>query len=156
VKPAFFYDTWGFIALSDKRDAGHDEAVALDEELEQAGFLAVTSDYVLDETLTFLSSSVGGETAVRFLDAFEDRVLGGDLQVVEIGKALREVASSLFRRLAKQERRFSFTDATSFAVMHELGIVNAFTADQHFHRAGRGVRPLVERRAGSLRRVRLT
>jgi hypothetical protein len=37
----------------------------------------------------------------------------------------------------------------------ELGIVNAFTADQRFHRAGRGVRPLVEQKAGRLRRVRL-
>jgi hypothetical protein len=39
--------------------------------------------------------------------------------------------------------------------MHELGIVNAFTADRHFYRAGRGVRPLVERKAGRLRRLKL-
>jgi predicted nucleic acid-binding protein len=54
-------------------------------------------------------------------------------------------ALNLFRKLAPEEERLSFTDCTSLAVMRELGITLAFTADRHFHRAGKGIRPLLVR-----------
>lgn len=64
---------------------------------------------------------------------------------MEVTAPRRVSALELFRRLAPEEKRLSFTDCTSFAVMRELGIRLAFTADRHFHRAGKGIRPLLER-----------
>ncbi len=145
---AFFYDTWAFAALANRRDPGHAVAVLVDRRLEQLGYAAVTSDYVLDETLTLLCVAAGGPVAIKFLDDLIARVNGGDLLLVEVSIARREHAFRLFRKHCSGERQFSFSDATSFAIMHELGIQAAFTADGHFRRAGKGVRPLIERLRG--------
>jgi predicted nucleic acid-binding protein len=145
---AFFCDTWAFIALANSSDPAHDVAVEVDRKLERDGWVGVTSDYVFDETLTFLNAVAGARAAVGFSDAFLERVAAGELQLLDVGPARRDAAIALFRKLAPEERRLSFTDATSFALMHELAIAHAFTADAHFHRAGRGVRPLVSAKAG--------
>jgi predicted nucleic acid-binding protein len=141
---AFFYDSWAFAALADRKDPGHVAAAELDRRLEQLGYVGVTSDYVLDEVLTLLCRAAGGHVAIKFLDDFSIRVSAGDLQLLEISNSRREQAFEVFRKHCVNERQFSFTDATSFAIMHELGIQHAFTADRHFRRAGRGVRPLIE------------
>jgi predicted nucleic acid-binding protein len=141
---AVFYDSWAFTALADRKDPGHAAAVEVDRGLEQLGYVGVTSDYVLDEVLTLLCSIAGGHVACKFLDDFSTRVSAGDLQLLEVSSSRREHAFRLFRKHCVSERQFSFTDATSFAIMHELGIQDAFTADRHFRRAGRGARPLIE------------
>lgn len=146
---AFFYDTWAFTALLNKSDAAHPVASDLDRELEQLGYAAVTSDYVIDETVTLLQSGAGSRAAVAFLDLIAAREAGRDLLVVEVSTLRRDGAARVFRKLAVEEPRLSFTDASSFAIMIELGIELAFTADRHFHRAGHGIRPLVARRSRS-------
>lgn len=150
---AFFYDTWAFVALADRRDPAHRVAAALDLALERGGYVAVTTDYVLDETLTFLNAAAGPGAALAFLDGFLIRVAAGDVQQIDVTPDRRERALSLFRKLAPGERRLSFTDATSFGVMRELGVQLAFTADAHFHRAGQGIRPMVVSGPGGFRSV---
>jgi predicted nucleic acid-binding protein len=145
---AFFYDTWALVALANRRDPGHAVAAELDAALEERGHAAVTTDYVLDEAVTLLHSLAGAKVSVSFLEIMETRALGRDLLVATITDARRARGGEVFRRIAPEERRLSFTDATSFAVMKELGVELAFTADRHFHRAGSGIRPLVEERRG--------
>lgn len=143
---AFFYDTWAFVALANAGDIGHRAAVELDLALDQRGYVAITTDYVLDETVTLLNSRAGPAVAIEFLEGLLARAESTDLQLLDIDAARRARACTLFKRLALEARQLSFTDVTSFAVMHELGITHAFTADQHFHRAGKGIRPLLEQR----------
>lgn len=147
---AFFYDTWAFVALANQRDRGHEVASALDRELELAGFAAMTTDYVLDETITLLHSAAGARVALAFLDGVRDRIAAAELKLLEIGALRRDRAVEVYRRLAPSEARLSFTDATSFGVMSELGVELAFTADRHFYKAGKGVAPLVELRGKRL------
>ena len=147
---SFFYDTWAFVALANTGDPHHALGAECDEELERGGFAAVTSDYVLDETLTCLHAAAGSKVAIAFADLVFARIDAEDLLLLEITGPRRDRALALFRRLAPVEPRLSFTDCASFALMHELGIELAFTADRHFHRAGRGVRPLLERRGKRL------
>jgi predicted nucleic acid-binding protein len=144
---AVFYDTWAFVALANRGDVGYAVAAELDFELEQQGYVAVTTDYILDETVTHLNSNASPEVAVRFLEDLLSRIEASEVHLLEVNAGRRAKAFALFKRLAPETRQLSFTDATSFAVMHELSITRAFTADRHFHRAGRGVHPLVEKRA---------
>jgi predicted nucleic acid-binding protein len=150
MKRAFLYDTWAFMALADRRDSGHSVAREIDLALESAGFSAVTTDYVIDETLTLIQSMVGAHASLAFMDELAERLVSSELTLVEIRGVRRTAAFEVFRRLAPAEPRLSFTDTTSFAVMAELGIELAFTADRHFHRAGSGILPLVERKGARL------
>jgi len=147
---AFFYDTWAFLALANAADRWHALSVEADRKLEARGYVAVTSDYILDETITSLHVQAGYPVAERFLDIVEARVRGKDLLLVEVSAPRRERALALFRRLGPDSPRLSFTHCTSFAIMRELGIRSAFTADADFHRAGGGVRPLLLGRGRTL------
>jgi uncharacterized protein len=142
----FFYDTWAFVALSNAGDPDHAAAESLDRALESKGYVASTSDYVLDEALTLLHLVAGPRVALGFLKLFESRLAGEDLMLLEVNAERRSRAVDLFRRLAPKVPRISFTDCTSFTLMQELGIGLAFTADAHFRAAGRGIRPLFARR----------
>jgi predicted nucleic acid-binding protein len=146
----FFYDTWAFVALCNSADAHHTAAAGLDLELERRGYVGVTTDYVFDETLTALHQAAGPRVALAFADLFTARVAADDLLLAEVNGVRRGRALALFRRLSREEPRLSFTDCASFAVMHELGLELAFTADRHFHRAGKRVRPLLVAERGRL------
>jgi len=147
---AVFYDTWAFLALADSRDGAHAEAVTADRWLERSGFVAVTSDQVFGETLTAVHAAVGSAAAITLMDTIVAGVEGGTLTLVELNRERRDASVATFRRLAPREPRLSFTDCTSFAVMRELGIRHAFTADAHFRAAGSAIRPLFVRRAGKV------
>ena len=49
-----FVDTWAYIALANRRDAGHQIALEVDQFLADDGWTLATSDWVLDETVTQL------------------------------------------------------------------------------------------------------
>lgn len=153
---AFFYDTWAFAALLNRRDGAHAVAARLDRELEAQGYVATTTDYVVDETVTLLQSGAGSHVALRFLELLLAREAGRDLLLFEVSGARRQRSVDVFRQLAPAEPHLSFTDATSFAVMAEMRIELAFTADRHFQRAGHGIRPLVARRGSGWHVAALT
>lgn len=147
---AWFYDSWGFLALANRRDPDHAPAVEGELWRKGHGVLVATSDYVLDETLTALHAAAGARVALEFLDLFEARVAAEALLLVQVTSMRRERALERFRRLAPSVPRLSLTDSTSFAVMEELGIRWAFTGDRHFRRAGSQIQPLFAPRGRDL------
>src|SRR6266702_4710271 len=147
---ACFYDTWAFLALANARNTGHDVAQAADQALERAGFISVTSDYILDETLTALHVHAGAHVALKFLSVFDAQVLAEEMVLLELTSLRRDRALREFRKLAPRIPRLSFTDCTSFTLMRELDIRVAFTADRHFLRAGPRLRPLLTLVEGEL------
>lgn len=147
---AVFYDTWAFLALADGRDAGHAVVVTADRWLQRAGFVVVTSDHVFGETLTAVHAAVGSAAAIALADTILAGVEAGAITLVDVNRERRDAAVATFRRLAPRVPRLSFADCTSFAVMRELGIRHALTADAHFRAAGPAIRPLFVRRDGKL------
>ncbi len=91
----------------------------------------IVSDYVLDETATLLMNTKGGEVAASFLDEVLNsksvRLIWVDPQLFH--RAVRAFKSS-------GSRGWSFTDCTSFELMTELNIKQAFAFDRHFSEAG--------------------
>lgn len=142
---AYFVDTWAFVALANRRDAGHAIALEVDDFLQAEAWTAVTSDWVMDETVTQLHAHAGAQVATRFLDDLHARLEARELMLLNVSPPRFEAALLEFRRLAPKVPRLSLTDCTTFALMKELGVRWAFTADKHFYAPGPHVGPLVTR-----------
>lgn len=147
---AYFIDTWAFIALANRRDEGHPVALEVDQFLEEQGWTAVTSEWVLDETVTQLHLLAGGAVVLRFLDDLDAQLKARRLMLLNVSPPRFDAAVRQFRMLAPKVPRLSLTDCTSFALMTELEIRWAFSADKHFYAAGPHIGPLVSRLDGGL------
>ena len=131
-----FVDTAGWMALADAGDPAHQGArSARDGWLETGGQL-VSTDYVLDETLTLIRVRLGLAAARAWWEQVEQ---SSRLRWEWIDLARSEKARGWFFQWA--DKSFSFTDCTSFVVMRELRLRDALTTDRHFRQAGFGVLP---------------
>ncbi len=91
----------------------------------------VTTDYVMDETITLIRHAHSHAKATEFAEAaLASRVL----KIVYVDKIMFSSALELFRK--NSDKTWSFTDCTSFAVMNSLGVATAFSFDRHFRQAG--------------------
>lgn len=129
-----FVDSGAWIALLDRRDQHHDDAVIIYATLKQQNTRFLTTDYVIDETATWLRYKVNHSIAVQFLDLIEHSKVTRGLTVTEIDSALFQAAEHLFRQY--NTASLSFTDCTSFVVCRSHNISEAFAFDQHFPMMG--------------------
>jgi predicted nucleic acid-binding protein len=136
LRPGQFGDTSGWVALHDVSDANHQAARAHWQWLQQQRILVITTDYILDEAITLARFRAGHTAAVRLGTAL---LTSKVLQLIPITPERRAKAWQLFQQY--DDQAFSFTDCTSFAVMRELGLTEAFAFDTDFERAGFVRRP---------------
>ena len=123
----YFADSSGWIALFDPDDKRYALVQNWVREISEHDHRLVTTDYILDETITHLVATVNHNKA----ESFAVWVLAQKrLQIVHIDEELWDEALALFRRY--DDKEFSFTDCTSFAVMQRLKINDAFSFDHHF------------------------
>lgn len=122
-----FVDTSFWIAVQTTRDPHHETARAL----WSPSAPLVTTNHVLGETWTLLRRRAGHAGAVQSLDAIFrlDR-----LTVEHVGPTIEADAWAWLRRHA--ERRYSFVDATSFALMRRMRLREALAFDEDFEAAG--------------------
>lgn len=127
-----FVDTAAFLAIENRRDAHHQEALTFRDVCLEAGETLITSDYVLDESYTIIRLRAGHAVAVEF---GEDVRASRVLRIEYINPEVLEEAWRIFKAFADKE--FSFTNCTSFALMERLHISTAFTFDEHFREYGK-------------------
>src|SRR2546425_12094314 len=109
-----FVDTAGWMACADAADLDHGAArSARDHWLEREGLL-LTTDYIIDETLTLLRLRLGLEAAENWWHSIAP---SRRVQRELIHEERAEQARSIFFRY--RDKDFSFTDCTSFAGMRE-------------------------------------
>lgn len=127
-----FVDTGAWYALMDAGDPNHRAAAVLYRDLARGRHgRPVTSDYVLAEAYT-LCRFRGGIGPLRKLATL---VRGSQtLRVLHVTEA--EHAAALDLMLAREDKRWSFTDCTSFVLMESLNVRDAFAFDQNFAQAG--------------------
>lgn len=127
-----FIDTSAFYAMEVEEDINHRSAVKVRKKIAENSYgLPVTTNLVLAETITLLRLKAGFDEAV----AFGEKVFASrSLQVVKVDEGIEKRAWRLFRRYS--DKRLSFADCASFAVMRELKISKAFTFDDHFSQLG--------------------
>ena len=123
-----FVDTSFWIALRFRRDGRHTDARALWE----AGTGALlTSNLVLGETWTFLRRKAGHRPALEFYEAARR------LPSLTVRHVDPDLDADAWRWLARRdERSYSYVDATSFAIMRRLRLREALAFDGDFAAAG--------------------
>ena len=124
-----FTDTSAWYAHIDKADADHAAAVELVKNLKRP---LITSNYVFDETLTLIKSRMGYQVAVNLGQKLWSQEVAGLARVTEEDESR---AWELF--VQYEDKGFSFTDCTSFAIMERLKINTAFVFDDHFIQYGK-------------------
>lgn len=127
-----FVDSSAWLAIADVRDGNHRAAISFHARLlEGSAGRLLTSDYILDETLTLIRKRVGEELVRQFIAGVDG---SPSVQQIWVTSAHYRAALALF--LGQGGKTWSFTDCTSFAIMGELGIRQAFTFDSDFRQAG--------------------
>ncbi len=128
---ALFVDTAGWMACADSADPAHARSCAARDAALEVGQKLVTTDFVVDETLTLIRVRLGVEAA----EAWWQQVDGSPrLRWERIDSDRFEKARHLFFRY--RDKDFSFTDCTSFVVMREMRLTHAITTDGHFRQMG--------------------
>lgn len=133
---ALFVDTAGWMACADASDSAHEACRAARDKALRAGQTLVTTDYVVDETLTLIRVRLGlaaAETWWRQVEGSQ-RVRWERIDPSRFDRALE-----LF--FQQRDKGYSFTDCTSFALMGELKLTSALTTDKHFKQMGFEVVP---------------
>lgn len=134
-----FVDTGAWKALYDKDDALHDLAVQTSLNLKAQKAAFVTSNFICDETITLLRVKTGHEPATKFGDnLWGSRIIN----IVHVAREIENQAWEIFKKYS--DKSFSFTDCTSFVVMQQLEITQAFTFDSHFRQFGFQTLPTAE------------
>lgn len=124
-----FVDSSFWIAYIDSRERRHTEALRLLQN--HADDPLVTTNQIVGETWTFLRKRYRHDAAMGFLDLAEQ---AERLTIAFVSEALERDAWSWLRR--RDERPYSFVDATSFACMRSLAVNDAFAFDEDFTAAG--------------------
>jgi predicted nucleic acid-binding protein len=132
-----FVDTWAWLVLANDCDPAFDGVSRIRAGAAGQSGAWVTTDYVLDETITRLFSATSFAAARRFVDGIYEASRQG---LLDIEQVTPERFSRAWRlRLRYDDKpRISFTDLTSFVVMRELEIHRVLTGDAHFEQVGLG------------------
>jgi predicted nucleic acid-binding protein len=127
--PAWFADTYYFLALRNPKDEGHAKAVAATSRL--APRQLVTTTCVLTEVADALAKPANRS---GFAELMEMLAANPDVAIVPPTQSLFDQGVSFYN--ARPDKEWSLTDCISFVVMTQLSITEALTADHHFVQAG--------------------
>ena len=123
-----FVDTGAWYALIDRRDPDHERVVAAFHE--HRGRL-LTSNFVLDETLTLVRYRLGWKISHRFGEQLRTGALA---RFERISPRDEEAAWTIFSTYS--DKSFSYTDCTSFALCNRLDLPICLAIDSDFRAFG--------------------
>ena len=131
---SIFVDTSAWKAFYDEKDDMHGEARDFMKAVaakEVPVRLLVTSDYVMDETLTLVRFAHSHAKAVEFANAVST---SRAIRLFFAGEETFNKALAMF--IEHHDKPWSFTDCISFQLMKQLELTTAFAFDPHFQQAG--------------------
>jgi len=123
-------DSSAYFALLDRDDSYHSQALAIQNRLIVERWRLFTTSFILAEAHALLLNRLSQQMATAFLRDLEQ----GTTTLVWVTRADVQRAKEIIYQY--DDKDFSFTDATSFAIMERLRIPYAFTFDQHFTQYG--------------------
>lgn len=131
-----FIDTSAFVALRNESEAEHKPARKALAKLIEEGATLFTSNYVFAETYTALLVRVGREEAIEWGRRFR---AGEAIGLVRVEPEVEDEAWAILE--SHEGRRWSYVDATSFALIERDGGGEAFAFDADFAQRGLRLHP---------------
>jgi uncharacterized protein len=125
-----FVDTNGLVALGLDVDDHHRDAVSIFSDFARTRRSMVTTNFIVAETHAVMLRRDGRISALRMID----RIVRAVEYIERVTEADEERAVGILRQY--DDNLFSYTDATSFAVMERLRLTDVFTFDRHFEQFG--------------------
>ena len=122
-----FVDTSAIAALLIKNDSNHVLSVNILKDLTEQCDELIISNFIVAETYNLLAARTRPDIARRWF-------LGNTWSVEPITNPDEKKAKSIIEKY--EDKDFSYTDATSFAIMERLKITKAFSFDRHFEQYG--------------------
>ena len=122
--PVAFVDSSAILAMANRGDPTHEQAVAAYHELVDGGYHLFTTDYVIAETLQMLELAFGVDLARQWLRDQRLPIYHADEQ--DVRRAIAMITS------ARAGTRLTMTDAVTSVVMERLGVSDAFAVDPEF------------------------
>lgn len=123
-----FVDTGAWFASVVPSDSDHSKA---SEWLSQNTQPLLTTDYVVDETLTLLKTRREGQRAMILGNAF----FAGNLATIYyLTEEDIQQTWQIFHQFS--DKNWSFTDCSSKVVIQKIRLNQAFAFDHHFHQFG--------------------
>lgn len=121
-------DTGAWYALADRADPDH---AAVARCLRECGGRLVSTNFIFDEAVTLMRFRLGSNVA----RTFGNELLSGRLaRLVTVTRGDEARAWEIFVRY--RDKRFSYTDCTTFAAMRRLGMETAIAIDEDFRAFG--------------------
>jgi predicted nucleic acid-binding protein len=121
-----FIDTGAFCALTVPHDQFNPRAKSVHQQILNKKVHAYSSNYVLDEVYTLLKTRSSHVISVKFMDEIQK----SHTNILRVTEDIEEVAKTIFRKFF--DKRLSFTDCTSFALINHFHIEAVFAFDEHF------------------------
>lgn len=125
-----FIDTSAFIAHFVKQEAYHGD---VDRRLKfylQQKVILLTSDYVLDELLTWFSAKLSKYELEKLIAGLEEMQRNDELRVLLIDPTIFKKAQEVLVKFC--EHKISFTDATTYVLFKNFKLDEILTLDRDF------------------------
>lgn len=126
-----FVDTAAWLALVNKDDDLHIQAIQVKNKLQTDKSFLITTEFIFLEVADALASAKFRNTTIAYIQ----RLRGlANLGILPVSEGLYNQGWQLYcQRLDKD---WGLTDCISFVVMQQESIAVAFTSDRHFEQAG--------------------
>ena len=127
-----FLDTSALIAYFIKQETHHVKVVTAYNLYRNSKAQFFTSNYVIDELLTWFSSHQTKHFIQILLEAIGEMRANGEIKILHIDETLADKAILVLLKFF--EHKISFTDATTCVLYKDFAIDEIFSLDRDFKR----------------------
>jgi predicted nucleic acid-binding protein len=123
-----FFDTSAIYSFINRADPNHQ---AVSNIIKSKKARLVITSYIFNEVVTLVNARLGHKTALAIGNIL---INAPEIEYISITKNDEAEAWKLFGR--RDDKKYSFTDCTSFVIMKRVKITAALALDEHFRQEG--------------------
>ena len=135
-----FLDTSFLFAYYNADDEDHELALDLIKDMVNNKVDIIISDYIFDELITLLLARTNKSMAIEVCNKLIKEIKSGNIELNYVDNEIFMEALNIFIHF--KDKKWSFTDCTSYAIIKNANITKAVAFDRHFRQFGIEILPL--------------